>query len=45
MFQSKRLLVVSRRTVQMINFGMGKIIEEVWFDPKKNRNVIKTVVV
>ena len=45
MFQSKRLLVVSRRTVQMINFGMGKIIEEIWFDPKKNRNVIKTVIV
>lgn len=45
MLQSKRLLVVSRRTVQMINFGMGKIIEEVWFDPKKNRNVIKTIIV
>ncbi|QZE59099.1 hypothetical protein pEaSNUABM22_00196 [Erwinia phage pEa_SNUABM_22] len=45
MFQSKRLQLVSRRTVQMINFGMGKIIEEVWFDPKKNRNVIKTVIV
>lgn len=45
MFQSKRLQLVSRRTVQMINLGMGKIIEEVWFDPKKNRNVIKTVIV
>lgn len=45
MFQSKRLQLVGRRTVQMINFGMGKIIEEVWFDPKKNRNVIKTVIV
>lgn len=45
MLQSKRLLVVSRRTVQMINFGMGRIIEEVWFDPKKNRNVIKTIIV
>ncbi|QZE56389.1 hypothetical protein pEaSNUABM40_00195 [Erwinia phage pEa_SNUABM_40] len=45
MFQSKRLQLVSRRTVQMINFGMGKIIEEVWFDPKKNRNVVKTIIV
>lgn len=45
MFQSKRLQLVSRRTVQMINFGLGKIIEEVWFDPKKNRNVVKTVIV
>lgn len=45
MFQSKRLQLVLRRTMQMINFGMGKIIEEVWFDPKKNRNVIKTIIV
>ncbi|QZE59437.1 hypothetical protein MPK66_gp193 [Erwinia phage pEa_SNUABM_2] len=45
MFHKKRLQLVSRRTVQMINFGMGKIIEEVWFDPKKNRNVIKTIIV
>lgn len=45
MFQLKRLQLVRRRTVQMINFGMGKIIEEVWFDPKKNRNVIKTIIV
>ncbi|QZE56728.1 hypothetical protein pEaSNUABM23_00191 [Erwinia phage pEa_SNUABM_23] len=45
MFHSKRLQLVSRRTVQMINFGMGKIIEEVWFDPKKNRNVVKTIIV
>lgn len=45
MFQSKRLLLVSRRTVQMINFGMGKMVEEIWFDPKKNRNVIKTIIV
>lgn len=45
MFQSKRLQLVSRRTVCMINGGMGKIMEEVWFDPKKNRNVIKTIIV
>lgn len=45
MFSKKHLQLVSRRTLQMINFGMGKIIEEIWFDPKKNRNVIKTVVV
>ena len=45
MFHKKRLQLVRRRTVQMINFGMGKIIEEVWFDPKKNRNVIKTIIV
>lgn len=45
MFSKKHLQLVSRRTLQMINFGMGKIIEEVWFDPKKNCNVIKTIIV
>lgn len=45
MFRSKRLLLVNRRTVRMINFGMGKIIDEVWFDPKTNRNVYKTVII
>ena len=45
MFSKKHLQLVSRRTLQMINFGMGKMVEEIWFDPKKNRNVIKTVVV
>lgn len=45
MFSKKHLQLVSRRTLQMINFGMGKMIEEIWFDPKKNRNVIKTIIV
>lgn len=45
MFWSKRLQLVRRRTVMMINGGMGKIIEELWFDPKKNRNVVKTIIV
>ncbi len=45
MFSKKHLQLVSRRTLQMINFGMGKMVEEIWFDPKKNRNVIKTIIV
>ena len=45
MFSKKHFQLVSRRTLQMINFGMGKMVEEIWFDPKKNRNVIKTIIV
>lgn len=45
MFHPKRLQLVRRRTVMMINGGMGKIIAEIWFDPKKNRNVFKTVII
>jgi len=45
MFRARRLLLVRSRTVRMINFGMGKIVDEIWFDPKTNRNIFKTVIV
>lgn len=43
MFSKKHFQLVSRRTLQMINFGMGKMVEEVWFDPKKNCNVTRVL--
>lgn len=43
MFSKKHLQLVGRRTLQMINFGMGKMVEEIWFDPKKNRNVTRVL--
>lgn len=43
MFSKKHLQLVSRHTLQMINFGMGKMVEEIWFDPKKNRNVTRVL--
>lgn len=42
--RKKHWQLISRRTVCMINFGMGKIIDEVWFNPKKNRNEFVTII-
>lgn len=36
---------VRRQRERMINWGMGKTFEIVWFDSKKNRNVVEFVIV